>query len=524
MGTESLNRALVEFFPRLFPEAILVAAACFAFLGATMRASRNIWYLVSLGSLTVGLLIVLGQETVTGSVRLETLASPVVFDNLAWFIRVLAFGGGFLLVLFSWSEVPERQSADFLGCLLIAIAGLSLSGSANDAIGLFLSLEMISIPTYVLLYLPRHDEAAQEAAMKYFLLSVFSSAFLLLGFSYLYGLAGTTNLSGIVQVLGTTDPNAPPALASVALIMVVAGLGFKITAAPFHFYAPDVYEGAPTVGAALLAFVPKAAGFVALLRVLGFVFPQAISVPAGIGFAFGRQTPILLWFLAVITMFAGNLLALWQDNLKRLLAYSSIAHAGYMLVALAVAPYLRQSGRSGGADGVEALLYYLVAYGAMTIGAFAVISHLSTLDRPVETVDDLAGLSRTHPGIALVMVLFLFSLIGIPLTAGFTGKFLIFFGALAVPGEEARITTLFLVLALLGMINAAIGAWYYLRIVAVMYLRASLRPVASKWCPAGLATLGICALLTLGLSLPPAADWLVRAARLASGATSTAQE
>jgi len=523
MGTESLSRALVEFFPHLLPEGILVAIACVVFLGATTRAGRNLWYLLSLGALATGVLLIIAQGpplSGSNSNRPETFASPVLFDNLTWFIRLLAFGGGLVFVLFSWSEVPEKQAADFLGCMLVTIAGLSMCGSANDLIGLFLSLEMISIPTYVLLYLPRYDEASQEASMKYFLLSIFSSAFLLFGFSYLYGLAGTTNLSGILHALDTTDVRDRPALASVVLIMVVAGLGFKITAAPFHFYAPDVYQGAPTVGAALLAFIPKAAGFVALLRVLGFVFPAAVSARAGIGMAFGDQTPILLCFLAAVTMFVGNLLALWQDNLKRLFAYSSIAHAGYMLIALAAAPLLRQAGRNEGADGIEALLYYLVAYGAMTVGAFAVISYLSTPERPIETVDDLAGLSRSHPGVALLMVLFLFSLIGIPLTAGFTGKFLIFFGALAVPGGERA--TLFPILAVLGMINAAIGAWYYLRLVAVMYLRTSVRPVEGKWCPAGLAAVGICALLTLGLSLPPGADWLVQAARKASGATTAA--
>jgi NADH-quinone oxidoreductase subunit N len=302
--------------------------------------------------------------------------------------------------------------------------------------------------------------------------------------------------------------------------MVVAGLGFKITAVPFHFYAPDVYQGAPTVGAALLAFVPKAAGFVALLRVLGFILPPGVSVRGHIGMALGDQGPILFWFLATITMFVGNLLALWQNNLKRLLAYSSIAHAGYMLIALAVAPYLRPAGAtaSAGSDGIEALLFYLVAYGAMTVGAFAVISYLDTADRPVQTVDDLAGLSRTHPGIALLMVLFLFSLIGIPMTAGFTGKLLIFFGAMAIPTADPSMRLMvvaFLLLAFLGIVNAAIGAWYYLRVVAVMYLRTSLHPIPGRFCPAGLAVLGICALLTVGLSIPPGASWLMQAARKA---------
>ncbi len=538
---DSFSQALVDFFPHLLPEALLLVAACGIFLGGTgrwleqgastprpehvaltPRRSPYLWFLVSLAVLVVSLLVAIGlgpSGPGANPDRPTTLASPLVFDALAWLIRLVALGAGVVLVLFSWSEVPERQSADFLACLLLTIAGTSMAAAANDLIVLFLSLELISLPTYVLLYLPRHDEASQEAAMKYFLLSVFSSALMLFGFSYLYGLAGTTNLSGIVHVLNSTDIQALPATAAVAMIMVVGGLGFKITAVPFHFYAPDVYQGAPTCGAAFLAFVPKAAGFVALLRVLGYVVPTAAG--SRMGMALGDQGPILLWFLAVVTMFLGNLLALWQDNLKRLLAYSSIAHAGYMLVALAVAPYLRQGpdADTSGVDGVEALLFYLVAYGAMTVGAFAVISYLSTPERPLETVDDLAGLSRSHPGIALLMVLFLFSLIGIPLTAGFTGKLLIFFGAMGVPpNPRYPSVALFRILAFLGMVNAAIGGWYYLRIVAVMYLRTSLRPVEGKSCYASRAALAICAILTIGLSVPPGADWLLQAARKASGA------
>src|SRR5439155_11595835 len=268
-------------------------------------------------------------------------------------------------VLFSWNEVPDRQSADYFGCLLLIVAGVSLAGAANDLIVLFLSLELISIPTYILLYLPKHDDASQEAAFKYFILSVFASALTLFGFSYLYGLAGTTNLAVLFDTLHRSDARDLPAVAHVAVIMVIAGLGFRITAVPFHFYAPDVYQGSPTVGAALLAYVPKVAGFAALLRVLGFVTPAEIEPSGGyIGMALSTQVPTVLWFLAVATMFLGNILALLQDNLKRILAYSSVAHAGYMLVALAVAPYLRGSGGTPDTDGVEAILYYLVAYGA----------------------------------------------------------------------------------------------------------------------------------------------------------------
>jgi NADH-quinone oxidoreductase subunit N len=203
-------------------------------------------------------------------------------------------------------------------------------------------------------------------------------------------------------------------------------------------------------------------------------------------------------------MTLGNVLALLQDNLKRLLAYSSVAHAGYMLIGLAAAPYLAQ--REATAGGVDAVLFYVVAYGAMTVGAFAVVSYLSTPARPVEEVDDLAGLSRSHPGVALLLTLFLFSLIGIPLTAGFAGKLLLFWGALSVSadaGASPDQATLYRVLALVGVLNAAVGAWYYLRIIAAMYLRTSLRPLERARNAPGLAAVWACALVTLALGVYP---------------------
>jgi NADH-quinone oxidoreductase subunit N len=191
-----------------------------------------------------------------------------------------------------------------------------------------------------------------------------------------------------------------------------------------------------------------------------------------------------------------------------------------MLIALAAAPYLRLPSR-GGPDGVESLLYYLVAYGCMTVGAFAVLAYVDTPQRPVETVDDLAGLSASHPGLALLMAIFLFSLIGMPLTAGFTGKLLIFLGAMGIPPmnppPDADPAILFRVLAVIGMVNAAIGAWYYLRIIAAMYLRTAVRPVSRRWALPGLITIGLCAILTVGLSLPPGSQWLLQRVRIASG-------
>jgi NADH-quinone oxidoreductase subunit N len=505
--------ALVAQFGQLVPEMVLALFACILFLGGAFVPSvkRAGWNITALAGLLLALLALLVRPDYE-----PAPGAPFVFDRLALLTRLIALGSGMVLVALSWDEVPERQLSDYLACLLVIVLGTGLVGAANDLVAMFIALELVSIPTYVLLYLPRHDEAAQEAALKYFLLSVLSSALVLFGFSYLYGLGGTTNLADLYHVLGAARQFADnPAnndhfstyrsaagLALVALIMVTAGLGFRVTAVPFHFYAPDVYQGTSAGAAALLAMLPKIAGFAALVRVLGFVVPGSV----GSGAALSPQVPVLLWFLAVITMSLGNLLAILQDDLRRLLAYSSVAHAGYMLVALASAAYLP----ADASGGVAALLYYLVAYGAMTVGVFTVIAMLNRPDRPVETIDDMAGLSRSHPGVALMLIVLLFSLIGIPLTAGFTGKLLIFFGALSVPGTSAW---LYRVLAVIGMLNAAVGAWYYLRIVSAMYLRTAVRPVATRGTVGGLAALATCVVLTVGLSIPPAANWLLSSAR-----------
>jgi NADH-quinone oxidoreductase subunit N len=528
---KDLVTPLTDYFAYLGPEIVLITAACVLFLGGTWRRNRNLWGGAALVALAVaGLLLALTPWRVFDSpvhADASLYAAPVVFDHLALLLRAVSLVGGFILVLTCWDEVPDDHAADFHGCLLLIVAGMNLTGLAGELVTLFLALELVSIPTYVMLYLPRTDRPAQEAAMKYFFLSIFSSAFLLFGFSYFYGLTGTTNLTALCGALRSgreaADPQELPSVALLALVMVLAGLGFRITAVPFHFYAPDVYQGTTTSLAALLAFVPKVVGFAALIRVLGFVLSE---VPRGAGvmvagvsqsLPLGDQAPFLFWIVAAVSMSLGNLLALLQDNVKRMLAYSSVAHAGYMLMGLAVAPKLTLGGVAP-MSGVEAVLFYLAAYGAMTIGAFAVLSWLSTRERPVETVDDLAGLARSHPGVALVMALFLFSLIGVPLTAGFLGKLWLFLGVLGVrsfPDDPQSVAQqrLFISLGVIAAINAAIGAWYYLRIATVMFLREPLQPLPKPQSrPVGVAVL-LCAVLTLGIGVCP---WpLVRAVQSA---------
>jgi NADH-quinone oxidoreductase subunit N len=561
-------------FVLIVPEIILGLTACVLFLGSTVRSGRHLWGGVAvLGLFAAALALWLCAERAptievrqlplaqkraeiegmsagpkreaafkaleqeSKPVQASLFAASVVQSRLGLLTRWMALVGGLVLVLFSWYDISDRWAADYHACLLLIVAGTGLTAMANDLVTLFVALELISIPTYLLLYLQRTDRPAQEAAAKYFLLSIFSSALLLFGFSYLYGLTGTTNIPAVLDAL---RGKALPLLAVVAVVMIVAGLGFRITAVPFHFYAPDVYQGTATTAAAMLAFMPKVAGFVALLRVLGFIWDEAVVTP---GLVLGLRVPtVLFWILATITMCVGNVLALLQDNLKRLLAYSSVAHAGYMLIALAAAPGLSLNtivSEQNGiiqplAGGAEAVLFYLAVYGGMTLGVFGVIVYLSTPERPVETVDDLAGLGSSHPGVALVMALFLFSLIGIPLTAGFAGKFLIFFGALGVPAvpnvnralpdvQKLQDYALMLrYLAAIGAINAAMAGWYYLRIVAAMYLRSPLKPLPRPYSWPGLAALGICAAVTLGLGVYP---WpMVEAARAAANSSPVVAE
>ncbi len=465
----NIDQTLQRAFQLAVPEIALVGVACVLYLLGTARGvNRHLAGFIALGGLAIAAVSHFTALPAVDGIRTVT---PLLGDKFAMYVRMTAFATGAGLVFFAWNECDDKRSSDYMACLLIATAGSSLVGTANDLIFLFLALELVSIPTYVMLYLPQGQGVkGQESAVKYFLLSVMSSAMLLFGFSYLYGLTGTTNLAAIQEILPRLVAGAESTAAIIALVFVAAGLGFRITAFPFHFYAPDVYQGGPTGTVAFLSFVPKVSGFAALLKIMAF-----LGAAHGVANEFVKQAMMLMWILAAVTMTAGNVMGLLQNNLKRMLAYSGVANAGYMLIGLAVMPTqaYRGEGEAVVATGPEAILFYLLAYGAMTVGAFAVLCHLHSANRPVETVDDVAGLRETHPYSALLLGLFLFSLIGLPLTAGFAGKFLLFMSALAAPAS-APMRDLFVALAVIGAVNAAVGAYYYLRVISAMYLRVSL--------------------------------------------------
>jgi NADH-quinone oxidoreductase subunit N len=483
----------------ILPECLLLATACLQFLigpflvvegQAASRKIGRMWSTVSLAAL-VAALWVWYEYPVSGSTFAS--ATPFRSDPFASFFRGVAIVAGIVLVLINWGEIVDDFAAEFHGLLLLIVAGVSLTAAANDLIVLFLALELVSIPTYVFLYLPRREAGGPEATTKYFLLSIFSSAIVLYGFSFLYGAVGTTHLGTIHQALVRAPADKSPAILLIAAACIVAGLSFRVTAVPFHFYAPDVFQGSHAGAGALLAFVPKIAGFVALLQILRAGSASELAASSADSLRIWCAT--IFWLMSVASMFLGNMLALLQRNLKRLLAYSSIAHAGYMLVGLAVGH------RPSAVGGVPALFFYLIAYGFTISGVFGLLVMLRRGNRTVETVDDLAGLSQTHPAAAAALAILLFSLTGLPPTAGFLGKLNLLMAAWSQGTSSAEI------LAVLLAINAAIAATYYLRIVAVMYLRPSSVSVETSRHLPTIIGVALCVAVSLGLFFFPSVLW-----------------
>jgi NADH-quinone oxidoreductase subunit N len=481
-------------FVVLLPEMILLlAATAMMTAGALVRVPRRNWCASSAVALGVALIALLDLSHISTDIY----ASVALNDAFSVFGRAIFLLTGLIVLALAHDQVDDARAAEFFGSLLLMNAGAMLVAAANELVFLFVGLELVSMPTYLLLYLSRRTKETQEAATKYFFLSIFFSSLTLFGLAYLYGIAGVSNLKALAFLADHVTSVPQPQFALIAIVFVIAGLGFRVAAVPFHFYAPDVYQGSPVVIAAVLSWVPKAVGFMAMLRTI-----TAIVSAGGATAALSHRAVLLAWLIAVVSMTLGNTVALAQENLKRLLAYSSISHAGFLTIGVAVA--FRSTAESVGVYfGAESVLFYLTAYALMTLGAFGVIVLLSTPERPVEAVSDLAGVGRTHPGAAVAMAICLFSLAGIPPLAGFWAKFEVFASALSVgPADDSR---LFYWLAVIGVVTAAIGAYYYLRIVMVMYLRQptgeTLHP-RYAW-PAVLAVTA-CASLTVLLGVFPA--------------------
>ncbi|MBI4718768.1 MAG: NADH-quinone oxidoreductase subunit N [Planctomycetes bacterium] len=456
-----------RFLTDFSPELILLVGACLTLLVGLRRGSPSrAW------ESAMGLLVILAALFAAVALGLPKAAEPALGlwpTPLTFYVRGITLLVGTLLVLVGWHQPAAEERGEYVAMLLFSLLGVLLTASANDWVVLFFTIELVSVPTYVLIALSRLDPRASEASVKYFFLGALAAAILAYGLSFLYGATGTTTIhqaasEGVISSLPAGRMLSGTAL--IGLLLTFAGLAFKIAAVPFHVYAPDVYEGAASPITGLLGFVPKFAGFVALVKLL-----------AACQWELPREVLWVLWSVAAVTMTAGNVVALLQTNVKRMLAYSSIAHTGYMLVALLVGP---TSGEGPMRDGVVALLFYIAVYAIMNLGVFAFLTGLRIGQRDAETLDDIAGVAARAPAATLGMAVCAFSLMGLPPTAGFLGKLYVFSSAFSVPASHDFHGPL-LALAILGVVNSAIGAAYYLRIVAVAYMGKEVEPAA----PAG---------------------------------------
>jgi NADH-quinone oxidoreductase subunit N len=403
-------------------------------------------------------------------------------DSFSIFLHVVIIGTAALVILGSLDYLDGEglQRGEYYALVLFAAAGMGILAGANELVTAFIGLEMSSISTYVLAGFRRRAPASNEASLKYFLLGSFATAFFLYGIAMVYGATGTTQIDRVQAALedALNAQGHLPGLAILGLGLMFVGLGFKVVVAPFQIYGPDVYEGAPTPVTALLASAPKAATFALMIRIFYVSFGSAA------GFWFWA-----IWISAILSMCIGNLAALVQTNVKRMLAYSSIAHAGYILVAFAASTVV----------GIAAVLFYLAAYVLMKAGAFLVVAHLGQKGEKRLEIQDYAGLGSKQPVLAACFSLFMLSLLGLPATAGFLGKFLAFQAAL--DGRDPR----FLWLVVIAAINSVIGAYYYLRVIVAMYFWEPNKDyVPAKVAPTLTAALFVAAAGTLYLGIFPA--------------------
>src|SRR5580704_17987064 len=376
---------------------------------------------------------------------------------------VIAIAAVVILTSFEYMAVQRIRAGGYYALILFSVVGMVLMSTAIELVMIFIGLEISSISTYILAGFRRNSASSSESSLKYFLLGSFATAFFLYGVALIFGATGSTNIDVIAQKL-QSGPVEVLVYAAMALMFV--GLGFKVAAAPFHVWTPDVYEGAPAPITGFMSTGPKAAAFAVLLRVV-----YAINAPGRFWF---------LWVAAAFSMTLGNMSALVQTNIKRMLAYSSIAHAGYTLLAFTMIS------SSNASTGIAAAMFYSAAYAAMNVGAFAVVSHFANSGERYVTLEDYAGLGRSSPLLAATLTIFLLSLIGIPMTGGFFAKFYVF---------NAAVKANLIWLTIIGVVNGGVGAYYYLRIIVMMYMRESRREVPVTRVPFGLGVALACCLV-----------------------------
>jgi len=398
----------------------------------------------------------------------------IKLDAFSVFFHVVVAAVTILVILSSYEymEVQQIRAGEYYALIVFGAVGMDLMSSAMELVLIFIALEISSIATYILAGFRRRSAISSESSVKYFLLGSFATAFFLYGVALIFGATGSTSIAVIGKSLQQYSGNGHgPMLAYIGIALMFVGLGFKVAAAPFHIWTPDVYEGAPSPVVGFMSTAPKAAVFAVLLRIM-----------------FEAHAPgrvLLIWIAAALSMTIGNIAALVQDNVKRLLAYSSIAHAGYLLVAFASLP----------ANGIPAAMFYTASYAAMNVGAFAVVGHFAGAGERYVTIEDYAGLGKRSPLLASVLTMFLLSLIGIPITGGFFAKFYVF---------SAAMQSNLIGLTIVGVINSAVAAYYYLRIIVFMYMREPRQEVPVTPVPMGLGfALGLSLAITIYLGVQP---------------------
>jgi NADH-quinone oxidoreductase subunit N len=427
-------------YMRFLPEIILViTGTLIMFLEAALAEGKK-GMLASLA--LVGLAAALAGSIASFAVGGLGFSNMVIVDGFATFFRVLVIAVGILTIFASTHYLrQERANAgEYYALVVFSVVGQCVMVTANELIMVFIGLEISSIATYILAGYLRDDKRNNESALKYFLLGSFATGFLLYGIAWIYGVTGTTNLDEIRRVLMSPEIAPSMSLVGLSAALMFVGFAFKVSAAPFQVWAPDVYQGAPSPVSAFMSAGPKAAAFAVFIRVYVTAYGPIAN----------RWEPIV-WFSALLTMFIGNFAALTQTNIKRLLAYSSIAHAGYVMVAVTANTEIATA----------AAMFYLAAYALMNVGAFAVVTYFARQGEKFVNVDDLGGLGFKQPMVAAMLTIFLLSLIGVPLTAGFFGKFYIF---------KAALDSNLIWLTVLGLLNSAVAAYYYLRVIVVMYM------------------------------------------------------
>ncbi len=458
------------------PELVLTGFALLILLLSVFvhRAQRgSLGYIALVGGVAalVSLYWGIGKEV-------SAFSGMVKIDPFSFFFKVMIAIIALLTVLVSldYAKREEIDFGEYYVLVLFATVGMMLMASGVNLLIIFLGLEVMSISIYVLAGIMRDDTRSVEAAFKYFLLGAFASAFLLYGIALIYASTGALDLGGIGRVLAERSWIGGLPILITGLALLIVGFGFKIALVPFHMWTPDVYEGAPTSITAFMATGVKAAGFAAFVRVFFYALP-----------AMQTYWTEVMWILAVATMTVGNIIALSQSNIKRMLAYSSIAHAGYILVAFV----------AGSELGISSILFYLLAYVFMNIGAIAVVIMLGKKGEENTLISDYAGIGFRHPLMAVAMAIFMFSLAGVPPTAGFMAKFYVF---------SAAVKANYYWLAIIGVLNSAVAAYYYLRVLIYMYFREPEKELAlGSFSPAAVLAIIIAVWGVLHMGILPSA-------------------